>query len=240
MRFAGTGPMVSELSWHPARNGTVTLLNNAMPAVDASHSILCELFIDFNNQCGNSALANRLLSCNIGATDRILIDIVPGSTALRIRTNNAGNQDYNLPYKQKLTYLAFLIDRTNTRQILFNNGQIESNNALTQDPPLHTGAWILTFGAGALNNAFDYVLMRFSTFIAIPGTINADVARMYSYPMHGLVANLISVLGVIQSTFAFTNQILNSTTVLDEGSVGGQNLTASANLQTQIKIYEKP
>ena len=245
-KFANKG--VAKLGIRIVPGSTTTFTNQLLPAIPNTHSILIELFFNFNspyialgsNPCWvlyNSAYNESMhYYCNNTAKKSVLrLGSVAGGSDL------TSGIVYPI-YPRKYYYIAMLLDRTNSKKKIYEYGNNVLNDAIAAvNPNFNTANNIFyATSAGVTVVDFTYIALRFSTLSSVPSDIDAAIKRMWNKPM--LLDSSLSAVAVIASQWDFSTDTYSTTsllTLLDTGIVGGYNLTSNIDCRPLLTICEK-
>jgi hypothetical protein len=237
----------SKLGLRVALGSIISVVNGAVPAIPDAHSILMELFFNFNG-----------LGVSLGSNPCIVLYNAAYNESMHYYCNNtarqstlrlgsvAGGADLatTIPYPaipKDCYYLALLLDRTNNRKKVYSCGDLARNDAIAAvNPTFNTinNLIYLACPGGITVVDFTYMVFRLSTFSSVPADMNAAVKRMWYKPM--TLDPSLQTVKVLASQYDFEDvSYANAahTIIADHGLIGGYPLT-SPDLRALYRIAE--
>jgi len=226
--------------------------NVALPAIPDTHSILIEEFVKHNSfyQPGTTGWVALFSNAAVNEFHAIRTNFTPSRRFGFVTFSTVGGggviEDFFPFAYERWQYRAYLLDKTSfLKTVYYNGAKIVSPAVAANNRPTYNAInnrIYLFYSGTAVSWDCEVALFRLTTLNGVPADIDAAIKWQYQFPMRGIHADLVPLLGGIQSTWDFEdfNTIAPATNVPDHGIVGGFPLTSSVSLADKIRIVEKP
>ena len=240
-------------SYQTAKLGLMSQGNCAVgtfPAIDPTHSIMLEFYLHWDAPYIPTSYSPLFTFRNAAASqffNSYIYNTVsyPGDVSMSL-WETGWDEVTRIPQPQtgnrgRDKYWVFLLDRTNSRKQIYEDGSIAVDDAIAaEDPNFNAAANVFTILGAPKSFCGELLLVRFTVLTSVPANLADMIAYMHQAPT-ALHPDLHALAPSIASTWSFSDVIIDDgghsmRTLDDTGVVGGVPVTASIDLEQEMSI----